>query len=128
MDDLYVHSFGICTLMYAGVAILGYLMFGDSTLSQFTLNMPQNLVASKVAVWTTVCFTLSKLLHPTILWYLKASFMIFCRSLTRSRNILFNDKLEITHGFHSLLLPLGVDVSCLLELVLSVLDWKSHML
>ncbi|CAI9773952.1 unnamed protein product [Fraxinus pennsylvanica] len=47
-------SFGICTLMYAGVAVLGYMMFGESTQSQFTLNMPQDLVASKIAVWTTV--------------------------------------------------------------------------
>lgn len=47
-------SFGICTLMYAGVAVLGYMMFGDSTQSQFTLNMPHDLVASKIAVWTTV--------------------------------------------------------------------------
>ncbi|XP_022993096.1 amino acid transporter AVT1C-like [Cucurbita maxima] len=46
--------FGICTLMYAGVAIIGYLMFGESTLSQYTLNLPQDLVASKIAVWTTV--------------------------------------------------------------------------
>lgn len=35
-------------------------MFGDSTESQFTLNLPSNLVASKIAVWTTVLF-LSKL-------------------------------------------------------------------
>lgn len=48
-------SFGICTVMYAAVAVLGYMMFGESTQSQFTLNMPQELVASKVAVWTTVC-------------------------------------------------------------------------
>ncbi|KAJ4845794.1 Amino acid transporter avt1c [Turnera subulata] len=46
--------FCICTLMYAGVAYMGYTMFGDSTESQFTLNMPQDLVASKIAVWTTV--------------------------------------------------------------------------
>ncbi|CAK9313423.1 unnamed protein product [Citrullus colocynthis] len=46
--------FGICTLMYAGVAIMGYSMFGESTLSQYTLNLPQDLVASKIAVWTTV--------------------------------------------------------------------------
>ncbi|PSS05079.1 Vacuolar amino acid transporter like [Actinidia chinensis var. chinensis] len=47
-------SFGICTVMYAGVAVMGYMMFGESTESQFTLNMPQDLVASKIAVWTTV--------------------------------------------------------------------------
>ncbi|XP_057252118.1 amino acid transporter AVT1C isoform X2 [Beta vulgaris subsp. vulgaris] len=46
--------FAICTFMCVGAAVLGYLMFGESTQSQFTLNMPQNLVASKVAVWTTV--------------------------------------------------------------------------
>ncbi|KAL3523489.1 hypothetical protein ACH5RR_016323 [Cinchona calisaya] len=46
-------SFGICTVMYAGVAILGYLVFGESIESQFTLNLPQDLIASKIAVWTT---------------------------------------------------------------------------
>uniref|UniRef100_A0A1J3CSG9 Vacuolar amino acid transporter 1 n=1 Tax=Noccaea caerulescens TaxID=107243 RepID=A0A1J3CSG9_NOCCA len=46
--------FGICTLMYAGVAVMGYTMFGESTQSQFTLNLPQDLVATKIAVWTTV--------------------------------------------------------------------------
>ncbi|KAG7016299.1 Amino acid transporter AVT1C, partial [Cucurbita argyrosperma subsp. argyrosperma] len=65
--------FGICTLMYAGVAIMGYLMFGESTLSQYTLNLPQDLVASKIAVWTTnisvrigklaTCLYCSKPLH-----------------------------------------------------------------
>ncbi|XP_052199771.1 amino acid transporter AVT1C-like [Diospyros lotus] len=53
-------SFAICTLMYAGVAVLGYRMFGESTESQFTLNMPQELVASKIAVWTTVVNPLTK--------------------------------------------------------------------
>ncbi|XP_047342279.1 amino acid transporter AVT1C-like [Impatiens glandulifera] len=53
-------SFCICTVMYASVAVMGYMMFGESTLSQFTLNMPQNLVSSKVAVWTTVVNPLTK--------------------------------------------------------------------
>ncbi|XP_049933331.1 amino acid transporter AVT1C-like [Nymphaea colorata] len=47
-------SFVICTILYAGVAFMGYTMSGDATASQFTLNMPQNFVASKIAVWTTV--------------------------------------------------------------------------
>ncbi|CDY18351.1 BnaA04g22360D, partial [Brassica napus] len=46
--------FTICTLMYAGVAFMGYTMFGEATESQFTLNLPQDLVATKIAVWTTV--------------------------------------------------------------------------
>ncbi|KAK9158490.1 hypothetical protein Scep_005064 [Stephania cephalantha] len=47
-------SFALVTVMYAGTAFMGYIMFGETTLSQFTLNMPQDLVASKIAVWTTV--------------------------------------------------------------------------
>ena len=52
-------SFTICTLMYAGVAFMGYTMFGEATESQFTLNLPQDLVATKIAVWTTVSSTYS---------------------------------------------------------------------
>lgn len=46
--------FGICTVLYAGAAVMGYTMFGEAILSQFTLNLPQELVATKIAVWTTV--------------------------------------------------------------------------
>ncbi|KAG6475012.1 hypothetical protein ZIOFF_064229 [Zingiber officinale] len=52
--------FAICTLMFAGAAVMGFTMFGESTMSQFTLNMPQNLVASKIAVWTTVVNPITK--------------------------------------------------------------------
>ncbi|XP_048420873.1 amino acid transporter AVT1C-like [Pyrus x bretschneideri] len=46
--------FCICTFMYGGVAVMGYTMFGEVTQSQFTLNMPHDLVATKIALWTTV--------------------------------------------------------------------------
>ncbi|KAK4359950.1 hypothetical protein RND71_022179 [Anisodus tanguticus] len=46
-------SFAIVTVLYAGAAVMGYMMFGDSAESQFTLNLPTNLVASKIAFWTT---------------------------------------------------------------------------
>ncbi|RAL43724.1 hypothetical protein DM860_014225 [Cuscuta australis] len=53
-------SFGIVTLLYGGTAVMGYKMFGDSAQSQFTLNMPKDLIASKIAVWTTVVNPLTK--------------------------------------------------------------------
>ncbi|KAL8247571.1 hypothetical protein R6Q59_008787 [Mikania micrantha] len=57
-----ITSFGICGVLYAAVAVLGYMMFGESTESQFTLNMPTNLVVSKIAVWTTLvnCISLTR--------------------------------------------------------------------
>ncbi|PHU00066.1 hypothetical protein BC332_29853 [Capsicum chinense] len=47
-------SFVIVTVLYAGAAVMGYMMFGDSAESQFTLNLPTDLVASKIAFWTTI--------------------------------------------------------------------------
>ncbi|KAK9158827.1 hypothetical protein Scep_005401 [Stephania cephalantha] len=55
-----VYSFIICTLLYAGVAICGFTMFGDAIQSQYTLNMPQRFMASKIAVWTTILSPLTK--------------------------------------------------------------------
>ncbi|PPR92486.1 hypothetical protein GOBAR_AA28186 [Gossypium barbadense] len=50
-----IACFAICSLLYAGTAVMGYTMFGEATESQFTLNMPKDLIASKIAVWTTIC-------------------------------------------------------------------------
>jgi vesicular inhibitory amino acid transporter len=51
---------GLSTILYAGAAVMGYKMFGEATKSQFTLNLPENLVVSKVAVWTTVANPITK--------------------------------------------------------------------
>ncbi|XP_020400390.1 amino acid transporter AVT1C-like [Zea mays] len=47
-------AFTVVTLVYAGVAVSGFLMFGESTMSQFTLNLPQQYIPSKIAICLTV--------------------------------------------------------------------------
>ncbi|CAO2820295.1 unnamed protein product [Amaranthus hypochondriacus] len=46
--------FAICTLSYATMAILGYLMFGPELESQITLNLPKQKMGSHVAIFTTL--------------------------------------------------------------------------
>lgn len=48
------------TILFAAAAVMGYKMFGESTESQFTLNLPENLLVSKIAVWATVANPITK--------------------------------------------------------------------
>ncbi|KAK9107611.1 hypothetical protein Syun_023622 [Stephania yunnanensis] len=46
--------FVVCTVNYGSMAILGYLMYGDSVKSQVTLNLPVKKLSSKIAIYTTL--------------------------------------------------------------------------
>ncbi|XP_028754057.1 amino acid transporter AVT1I-like [Neltuma alba] len=52
--------FTLCTLIYAAIAILGYLMFGSEVLSEVTLNLPKGKISSKVAIYTTLVNPITK--------------------------------------------------------------------
>ncbi|KAL9255700.1 Amino acid transporter AVT1A-like protein [Drosera capensis] len=52
--------FILATSIYAAVAVVGFLMFGEDTESQITLNLPSKSVASQVAFWITVLSPMMK--------------------------------------------------------------------
>ncbi|CAA3009135.1 vacuolar amino acid transporter 1-like [Olea europaea subsp. europaea] len=52
--------FLVCTISYASMAVLAYLMFGSKVQSQVTLNLPTNKISSKVAIYTTLVNPIAK--------------------------------------------------------------------
>ncbi|KAI3973315.1 hypothetical protein MKX01_020690 [Papaver californicum] len=52
--------FVLCTISYATMAVMGYLMFGEYTKSQVTLNLPIDKLSSKIAIYTTLVTPIAK--------------------------------------------------------------------
>ncbi|GLJ50693.1 hypothetical protein SUGI_1080040 [Cryptomeria japonica] len=46
-SSVMILCFIVCTFLYGSIAVLGYLMFGNELLSQVTLNLPREKLASK---------------------------------------------------------------------------------
>ncbi|XP_057770409.1 amino acid transporter AVT1A-like isoform X1 [Salvia miltiorrhiza] len=49
-----IMSFILCVAVYGSAAVMGFLMFGQNTNAQITLNLPQHKFSSQIALWTTV--------------------------------------------------------------------------
>ncbi|XP_058194130.1 amino acid transporter AVT1I-like [Rhododendron vialii] len=52
--------FVISTISYGLMAVLGYLIFGQSLMSQITLNLPTQNMSSKIAIYTTLINPITK--------------------------------------------------------------------
>lgn len=53
-------SFTTVMSLYTVLAFMGAKMFGPNINSQITLSMPQNLIATKIALWATVLTPMTK--------------------------------------------------------------------
>ncbi|XP_047951268.1 amino acid transporter AVT1J-like isoform X1 [Salvia hispanica] len=93
-----------CTMSYGSMAVLGYLMFGSKVQSQVTLNLPTNLVSSKVAIYTTLVNPLAKyaLMVCPIVKTLERRFLV---GRSRRWSILIRTALVASTIFVALVVP-----------------------
>ncbi|KAL3623727.1 hypothetical protein CASFOL_032543 [Castilleja foliolosa] len=112
-----VTCFVICVALYGGAAVLGFLMFGDSTRSQITLNLPQHTISSKVAIWTTVINPLTKYPSSDLL----SSHIKYCSVIICVDIIIFS---LARNKFALLMNPLARSMEELLPPSLSNSNWS----
>ncbi|XP_020083486.1 vacuolar amino acid transporter 1 isoform X1 [Ananas comosus] len=122
--------FALCTAIYGSFATIGFLMFGEDTLSQITLNLPKNSVASKVAIWTTVINPFTKyalLLNPLArsleeLLPVRLSNEIWCTLLLRTALVVSTVCIAFLLPFFGLLMALiGSLLSILVAIIMPAL-------
>lgn len=74
--------FILSTITYVSMAVIGYLMFGETLTSQITLNLPIKKISSKVAIYTTLISPITKY---AILIYPIATAIEYSYSIKNSR-------------------------------------------
>ncbi|KAM7510044.1 hypothetical protein LguiB_008919 [Lonicera macranthoides] len=112
--------FGFCTLTYASMAVLGYLMFGSNLQEQITLNLPTKNISSKVAICTTLVNPISKyaLMVTPIVNTIENWFRSYCNK--RPFSLMIRTSLVISTVIFALAFPFFADLMSLVGAVLSV--------
>ncbi|XP_057524944.1 amino acid transporter AVT1I-like [Amaranthus tricolor] len=135
--------FAVCTLGYAIMAILGYLMFGPELESQITLNLPKQKMGSHVAIFTTLVIPLAKyalMLKPVAMslesWFPtyqnKKSFKIVLRTILVATQVIVALSVPFFGYLMSLVGALlsataSLTIPCLCYLKISGTKWGVEM-
>ncbi|KAI3806587.1 hypothetical protein L1987_22496 [Smallanthus sonchifolius] len=101
--------FVLCVLMYGVVAIMGFLMFGEQSLSMITLNMPEDAVASKVALLTVIINPAIEELLPA-----KVANSYWCFIILRAALVASSVCVAFAIPFFGLVMALMGSVLCIL--------------
>lgn len=112
--------FLLCTISYASMAVLGYLMFGSDVQSQITLNLPTDKLSSKVAIYTTLVNPISKYALMVTPMVNTAQSWFPCYQKSRPFSLLIGTTLVISTVIVALIVPFFGFLMSLVGALLSV--------
>ncbi|XP_065856595.1 amino acid transporter AVT1I-like [Euphorbia lathyris] len=114
--------FIVCTLSYASMAVIGYLMFGSDVESQITLNLPTKTLSSKIAIYTTLVNPIAKyaLMITPIVNATKNWFPCISSNKKKPLNMFMSSALLLSTVIVALALPFFGDLMSLVGAFLSV--------
>ncbi|KAJ6734709.1 hypothetical protein OIU79_001890 [Salix purpurea] len=112
--------FILCSISYASMAVLGYLMFGPNVKSQITLNLPTDKVSSRLTIYTTLVIPITKyaLMIMPIVNATKSWLPVSCKK--RPFSIFIGTALVISNVIVALSLPFFGDLMSLVGAFLSM--------
>ncbi|XP_011035758.1 PREDICTED: vacuolar amino acid transporter 1-like [Populus euphratica] len=112
--------FILCTLNYASMAALGYLMFGSNVQSQITLSLPTHNFSSRLAIYTTLVNPIAKyaLMVTPIVKVTKSWFPLNCNN--RSFSLFISTAFVISNVTVALSVPFFGDLMSLVGAFLSM--------